>query len=722
MLAIPLTVLKKLAIKRLPILLPLVSIAVGLILLIIDPLPLQALRNNVFDQYQRWYPRPMAEAPVRIVDIDEESLARLGQWPWPRTRLAELVARLKASDTAAIAFDMLLAEADRTSPQAMARLWNLPDGSRKLVDAMPDHDAVLASSFAEAGVVLGFVLQNPETPAPQMPIPHPFRYVSIGEDPAGHLASFNSLIPALPTLASAAAGYGALNFVADGDGIIRRVPLALNLRGDPLPSLTAEALRVAQGTQNHVLKAAASGAGLAEIRIGSYAIPTTAEGEIWLHYSLPQATRYLPAWKVIAGEVPRSMLEGHIVLIGSSAQGLMDLRFSPLGSLIPGVEAHAQALEQILSGQNLLRPGWARAVEVIAIVLGGLLIGLLSIRARALAAAGVAAGFLAVALAGGWYVFREYGLLLNTVTPSLIFALTFVVGSLIHHFVSEREQRWIKAAFSRYVSPNRVAYLIDHPETMTLGGGRHECSFIFTDLADFTRLMESMDPGDAMSMLNRYLDGMIEIAFRYEGTLDRIIGDAVAIMFSAPVAQSDHRARALACALDMDRFATSYAADLNARGIAFGKTRIGIHSGEVIVGNFGGSTMFDYRALGDPVNTASRLESVNKHLGTRICISEATLCGCPGAVVRPVGHLVLKGKTKAIAVFEPLTTEDEARYAPRAAYLEAYELLCQPDGSEAATAKFAALREQYPGDPLVDLQLRRLRQGENGSLIVLNEK
>lgn len=724
--------LKNGALKRLGVLLPIVSVLLGLGLLILDPLPMQTLRNNVFDQYQRWHPRDYVDVPVRIVDIDEETLARLGQWPWPRTRLAELVQRLKMAGVAAIGFDVLLAEADRTSPKFMAELWQLGGATRKSLDALPDHDRVLAESLAAAGAILGFVLQRGAdggragdgATAGDLPgLAHqPFRYISSGENPTERLHAFDAVIPTRPELESAAQGNGALNFVADSDGIVRRVPLVLKLGGQPVPSIAAESLRVAQSERNYFLKTMQHGSGLSEIRIGSYEIPTTVEGEIWVHYSKPVANRYLPAWKILSGNIPDALLAGHIVLIGSSAQGLMDLRFTPLGGVMPGVEAHAQVLEQILSNHILSRPDWAKAAEIIAIIVGGLAIAFLSIRARALTAAAVTAGFLALVLAGGWYAFREHALLINTVTPSLIFALAFVLGSLIHHFISEREQRWIKGVFSRYVSPNRVDYLVKHPEAMSLGGGRQECSFVFTDLANFTGLMERIDPGDAVAMLNAYLDQMIAIAFRYEGTLDRIVGDSVAIMFSAPVPQADHRARALACALEMDAFATGYAIKLNAKGVGFGITRIGIHSGEVIVGNFGGSTMFDYRALGDPVNTASRLESANKQIGTTICISAATLSGCPNAVVRPVGRLVLKGKSEAIQVFEPLTIEREKLYAPLASYLEAYGQLAKMGEQWAVKQTFEALSRRYPDDPLVLLYTCRLRRGESGDLILMSEK
>ncbi|MDQ8021594.1 MAG: adenylate/guanylate cyclase domain-containing protein [Moraxellaceae bacterium] len=713
--------------KRIGVLLPIVAVALGLALLVLDPQPTQTLRNNLFDQYQRWHPRDYVEVPVRIVDIDEETLRRLGQWPWPRTRLAALIEHLRANGVAAIGLDILLAEADRTSPASMSAQWALSPALRDALRQLPDHDRVLATSLAGAPAVLGFMLQDVpagtsgDGKAAGALAWQPFRYVHAGEPATGSLHRFTSALGARPQLEKVAAGYGAINFVADSDGIVRRVPLVLALQDKPVPSLTAELLRVAQGERNYFLRSDGPQLGLAEVRTGQLSVPTTAAGEVWVHYSDAEPTRYLPAWKLLAGEVPASLLEGHIVLVGSSAQGLMDLRFNPLRRIMPGVEAHAQALEQILTGQTLQRPNWALALEVIAIVLGGLAIAWLSISARAFVAASTTAVLLALLLAGGWYAFRVHGLLINTVTPALVFACTFVAGSLIHHFISEREQRWIKAVFSRYVSPNRVEFLVQHPDATALGGKRQECSFVFTDLENFTGLMESVEPEEAVSLLNDYLDGMIAIAFRHEGTLDRIMGDAVALMFSAPLPQADHKARALACALEMDAFANSHAAQLAGQGLKLGKTRIGIHSGEVIVGNFGGSTMFDYRALGDAVNVAARLESANKQLGTTICLSEATLAGCPGARVRPVGHLVLKGKSRAIKVFEALTDRGTTGYAPPDVYDEAYRLMTE-DASWVALARFRELARQWPEDPLVALHARRLAGGEQSDLMTMTTK
>jgi adenylate cyclase len=368
----------------------------------------------------------------------------------------------------------------------------------------------------------------------------------------------------------------------------------------------------------------------------------------------------------------------------------------------------------------LIRPNWAIGLEVPLFIVGGLLVGFLALYSGALLSAALVIVMIGATGWGGWIAYSKYSLLLDPSFPALIMLLAFIFGSLYHHIMSERRQRWVKQAFARYVSPNLVSHLVDNPGELELGGHRRECSFIFTDLAGFTSLMEKLDPAEAVGLLNTYLDNMIRIAFEHEGTLDRIVGDAVAIMFSAPVEQPDHRARALRCAEAMHHFSIQYALDAQARGVPWGVTRIGIHTGEVTVGNFGGSTIFDYRALGDPVNTASRLESVNKQLGTLVCVSEATLSGCPDAKVRPVGKLVLKGKTEPLMVFQPIFSSQIELPYPDEAYEQAFTLMAQqqPD----ALARFTQLSAMRPDDPLVRFHLARLAAGQIGDVIVFSSK
>jgi adenylate cyclase len=524
--------------------------------------------------------------------------------------------------------------------------------------------------------------------------------VVTGEAPQPYVHEFSRAITSLPLLEAAAAGNGAIAFVPDADGVVRKVPLLVRQGHTLLPSLSAEALRVAQGARNYTTRTIVEkGVGLADIRIGNLLVPTTSQGEVWIHYTQPVASRYVPAWKVMAGEVPATALAGHILLIGTSAQGLMDQRFSPMGGVIPGVEVHAQMLEQVLAGGGLNRPAWAGAIEVLIVVCGGLLVGGVALGAGAMLSLSVFTVLLVALWASIWQAFVRGGLLFDAMNPTLALIATFVSSSVVRHQSTERRQRWVRQAFSRYISPNLVTHLIEHPQALELGGRRQQCSFVFTDLAGFTTFMEHMDPGAAVALLNDYLDRMIAIAFSHQGTLDRIVGDALAIMFSAPLPQLDHQRRALACALDMQRFAKQYADELQARGMGFGQTRIGIHSGEVIVGNFGGSTIFDYRALGDPVNTASRLEGANKHLGTLVCVSEATLSGCPGWPARPIGRIILKGKAQALAVFEP--QDPQAVSGPDTQYQQAFDLM-RAELPQARQA-FERLAAQRPHDPLVAL-------------------
>lgn len=309
-----------------------------------------------------------------------------------------------------------------------------------------------------------------------------------------------------------------------------------------------------------------------------------------------------------------------------------------------------------------------------------------------------------------------------------IVGVSSVSMMLLQYFVGERsvamevldrKHTWITRAFSSYVSPNLVRYLIDHPERLTLGGERRTCSFVMTDLTDFTPFVEKTDPEIVVATLNGYLKGMTEIIFSHGGTIDRIVGDAVAVMFSAPVVQPDHAARAVACALALDAFAEDFAKARRAAGLAFGATRIGVHSGPVIVGNVGSAARLDYRALGDTINTAARLESANRHVGTRVLVSGATVAGCAEVAVRPVGALLLKGKTKSVEAFEPLAASASDPAAAER-YRAAHARLAS--GAPDVLDSFEALATANPDDPLVAFHVRRLRVGETGTTIVLAGK
>jgi adenylate cyclase len=686
--------------------------------------PLRQGRDGLFDIYQRLSPRMVAPGEgnnVVVVDIDDESLRRVGQWPWPRDIVARMLDRLTDAEVASVGFDMVFSEPDRTSPRlVLNNVHDLADHERDaLIQRFPDFDEELAKSLQRARVVLGAAGVADVRAAD---VEQRGGIIAMGDvDITQFIPTFKGVLAPLPSLALAATGVAALNRVVAPDGVLREVPMVVKAGDWIMPSLGAATLALALGADSPVVEV--TPAGVLSVLIGDRRISTTAQGTIRLHFGMNAVEHTFPAWQVLTGAVPIEQLKGKIVLVGTSAIGLNDLVPTPLGMRQPGVEAHALLIEHVLAGDALLRPAWAAVAEgFVTVVLGALLIAF-SLRSGALYGAAIAVSALVVLTAISWVAFSNSGVLFDPLPGGVAILAAFLICSLGGYLSSERQTRWIRRAFASYVSPNLVAHLVENPGALTLGGERRECSFVMTDMTDFTPLMELFPPEKVVAVLNAYLDGMVAIAFAHGGTLDRIVGDAVAVMFSAPVIQADHRTRAVGCALAMDQFARDFAATRRLEDMPFGDTRIGVHAGEVIVGNFGGQRVLDYRALGDAINTASRLEGAGKYLGVLVTISAEVLQGVEidGLELRPIGHVQVKGKTKAINVFEPITAAGQQTAAPLAAYLQAYDLMAQGLG-DAALEAFGALAANYPDDRLVAVHLRRLSVGEQGTLFSLYEK
>ncbi len=354
--------------------------------------------------------------------------------------------------------------------------------------------------------------------------------------------------------------------------------------------------------------------------------------------------------------LPPAWFKDKVVLIGADLPH-QDRHRTPLATVfgarqgtLNGTAIHAQALAQLLEGR--LRPASGLGLEALVaalLALFGLALGRLEL-ALALKA-GLGGGLAVLTVALSFALFAAGGPAIPVFAPILGLAAAAGIGTALAARRQRAEKRFIRSAFTRYVSPALVAELQKNPARLELGGERRELSFIFSDIAGFTTLSEQTDPEVLVAALNRYLSGMSDVVMAHGGTVDKYIGDAVVAFFGAPLEQPDHAARALAAALDMDAFARDFEARCAADGLAFGITRIGVHSGTVTVGNFGSESRFDYTAIGDAMNTAARLESLNKHLGTRICISQAVAGSLAPEAVRPVGDLVLKGRREALTVF-----------------------------------------------------------------------
>ncbi len=422
--------------------------------------------------------------------------------------------------------------------------------------------------------------------------------------------------------------------------------------------------------------------------------------------------------------LPKPWLAGKIVLVGADLPN-SDRHRTPVSAFAgsglnetPGVFIHAHALAQILDGRRA--PGMAMGVEAwLVLVLAVIGVALAAVNTPVPVKVAAGLGGLAMLWVGGFALYKYAELMIPLLSPSLAYAFGGALGAVFLGHRERRQKRFISQAFSRFISPGVVKQLIDEPDRLSLGGERREVTYIFTDIAAFTSLTEGLDPAVLLPLLNRYLDGMCAIALDRQGTIDKIVGDAVVTFFGAPADQPDHPALAMACALEMNAFTRAFAAEQQAASINFGRTRIGINTGFAVVGNFGGKSFFDYTAHGDAVNTAARLESVNKHLGTTICVSGFTASRCPDMHFRPIGVLVLKGKTEGLQTFEPLSPEAAAS-ANTAAYLEAFELMKNHD--PAARQAFENLVEEYPHDKLAAYHGKRLGAGEQGVTIVLEAK
>lgn len=678
----------------------LIAIPFGLVILgllawirVADPYPVQALREIAFDWFQRLAPRESADYPVRIVDIDEASLAEVGQWPWPRDQMAALADRLTELGAASVVFDVLFPEPDRLSPSRIAEAVGA-DGTG---EELADYDAVFAAALARSPSVLGFGLsvtpaETSEAPKAGIAIVGPNTGLAVPQMPG-------TVMP-LPELTAAATGLGSVSLEPGGDvSVIRRLPLLWSADGSVYPSLALEGLRVALGERSIVVFSDQTGFGVVEqIRVDGLEIPTTPEGALWLYYQERPDDLYVSARDILGEDYARyaPLIQGNIVLIGTSAAGLLDIRGTPLGVNMPGVEIHAQALQQILSGTYLQRADWISGLEILAFLLIGVVI-IVVIRASGPLICLIVGGVLLATVAtASWITFANYGLLVD---PSFPLVGNFIIYSAMIFFqftIADADKRKIRNAFGYYVAPALLTQIEKNRAKLKLGGETRELSIMFSDIRGFTPLSEGLTPEKLVSVLNTLFGALgAEITGRF-GTIDKFIGDAIMAFWNAPVDVDRHSLRASLAALGMRQklkeLNASDAFRLRAEGHPIGEIAIGIGiaTGEALVGNFGLETRFDYSCVGDSVNTASRVEGACKTVGYDIVVVEETRAGASELAFLEAGAIALKGKSQP----EPIhILVGDAAFAESAAFLAL---------KEAHAAAIAALGANGDADTAID--------------------
>jgi len=667
--------------------------------------PLDRLNLLVFDTYQKLRPRPPTESAVVVIDIDDESIRQLGQWPWPRTVMASIIDRLTAEGVAAIGLDIVFSEPDRTSPSlAVAQLQSQgfqvshPGPTEDL-----DHDKVLAASFARGPVVAGLVLsEGVDTPPPQPRAGFAFA----GDNPSQYLPAFPGSVRNLPILDAAAPGIGVFSFPPAEDGVVRRIPL-LSRYGDNLyPALSVETLRIAQGASTIVARSTgASGEfdtgqpGMTALKVGDLEIPTGPDGRIWVYYAADQTSPVIPVHKLLdpSDAEVRSTVEGRIALIGTSAVGLRDLVATPLRAGYPGVLVHAEMIDQVINQEFLTRPDWAEGLEIFAAIVLGLVVLAFLPWLPTWANILVAAIALAISIGGGWVAFASHSLLLSPILPAQTSLLVFGVASGIRLLLSESESRYIRSAFSHYLSPHMVEQLVHNPDALVLGGENRELTILFCDIRSFTTISETMEPTQLTVFLNNFLTPMTNVLMEREATIDKYIGDAIMAFWNAPLDVPDHRQKACEGVLAM----MAALEELNKTLEKPVKIGVGLNTGICCVGNLGSRQRFDYSAIGDSVNLGSRIEGLTKQYGLSNLMADSTASGVEGLAILEIDKVMVVGRDEATSLYTMLGGRERAAAADFAelktlhdSFLAAYRSSRFPD----AAAELARLQASAPAE------------------------
>jgi len=666
-----------------------VGIIIGLLILLIsvgvrwiDPAPVEVLRQQVFDLYQRLSPAVIADSvPIVIADIDEGSLATIGQWPWPRTVVAGLVRRLAESGAVVIGFDVIFAEPDRVSPPVLAdQIEGLSDEVRAYLRAMPDSDAGFAKIVGATRTVLAQSANNDPGSLEGRPPPQKKTAIAeIGGDPRKALIRYAGLTRNIPSLEAAAHGLGTINVAAERDGIVRRVPLVMNVGGTILPALGIEMLRLATGKTTIGIRS--NKAGIESVLIAGLVIPTDERGRVWVRFSKARSIRYIPIQDILAGTVDKSLIAGKFVLVGTSAIGLLDTKTTPVAAFMPGVEMHAQFLANVLTQNLLSRPNYFKVTEIALMILISLLILVLTPRLSAVATLLFGVTFITVLAGVSWYLFTTEGILFDVTAAGMTTFAIYAALTYVKYAREEADKKQVRQTFAQYLAPAVVDRLAEHPELLKLGGETRDMTVLFSDIRGFTSIAEHAHATELTTLINRILTPMTDAVLIHDGTIDKYIGDCLMAFWNAPLDDPNHARNGCLAALDMIRRIKDLNTTLRAEGAKFEdghdipeiRIGVGLNSGDCCVGNVGSAQRFDYSVLGDSVNLSARLEGQSGYYGCPIVVGEATAAAAPDMAMVRIDRVKVVGRGKAVEIYAVLGDQAYAEEAPYQRFKEEHD-------------------------------------------------
>jgi adenylate cyclase len=613
--------------------------------------------------------RPALEqrSHVIVVDIDRRSLDAVGPWPWPRATVAGLIDAIAAAKPAVAAVDILFVEHDARLPAALARQLGGPMAQIELAaraDQSTDGDKVLARAVGQIPLVLGFVLDpKGHSALPRAPV------VVRGSPSLDELWSAAGAVAPPSAVVEKASGIGALSLPASNDGVVRHVPLLVGVDGYVLPGLALESVRITRKASAYLLQSAPPILATADLRI-----PITPDGLLRVLPAAPErhAARTISAVDVLKGKDGSARLAGAVVLVGGSAPELGGLRATASDPLTPSVQIQADAIEQIDAGRFPREIGAARAAQLLVVVgLGALAIGASAALPPIL---GTLAVVVMIALTWMAAIATAYltDRLVDPLAPSLAVATVFVIASVVSFAVTQRREILVRRRFEQHLAPAVVRRIVEHPSLVKLAGERREVTALFTDVEGFTAMTHRADPEELIAVLDGYFEGVCAMIFEHGGMVGKIVGDAAHALFNTPLDLDDHPRRAVECAIAIRSWTEAYRRLPAPAAIGFGRTRIGVETGQAIVGDVGLRSKLDYTAHGDAVNAAARLEPANKELGSAICVGPAAAARCDAGMFRPLGTIKVRGLDEPLAVFEPWPVDASPDWRKR--YLLALEL------------------------------------------------
>jgi len=705
------------------------SLLVFILLNALGVMPLgfvERLESYAYDSRLQWTMPGTVDPRVVIVDIDEKSLLEQGHWPWPRNKLARMIDMLfDQYKIDVLGFDVLFAERDDSSGlkslEAMERGEFRQD--KKFANALNrlrpqlQHDQIFADSLKNRRVVLGYYFQHGsantakvgQLPAPAMAAGS-FDVRSVGAMVASGYAAN------LPELQQAATSGGFFNAspLIDSDGVVRRVSL-LQMHNEALyETLSLAVARVALREPRAELVyegGDTSAVGLESLKLGRRLIPVDVDMAALIPYRGKQGSfRYVSASEVLQGKVDADVMRGAIVLVGTTAPGLLDLRTAPMQDSYAGVEVHANMITSIIDESIRARPAYTVGLELVLLFAAGLLLALTLPILSPLYSTVVTAATFAGMVGLNLYLWKVSQLIVPLASGLVLVSGLFVLNMSYGYFVDARGKRLLARLFGQYVPPELVDEMAQDPGAYSLEGSIRDMTVLFSDVRGFTTISEGLDPKQLTQLMNEFLTPMTHVIHHHRGTIDKYMGDAIMAFWGAPVPDTDHARNALLAAMDMIAKLESLQDHFKSRGWPPIKVGVGLNTGDMTVGNMGSEFRLAYTIMGDAVNLGSRLESLTKSYGVQIIVSEFTMARVPDFAYRELDWVRVKGKDRAVKIYEPLGLADQVSAADSAELAEFNQALLFYRSQDwvQAQAAFEDLQQRKPNRLLYGLYLERV--------------